>query len=377
MDQKPKNPLFVLEMPWRRVVPGASPVLRGAAKLWRLLSALAVVGFAIIHSDSCQAGLYHPAEPLLGPQIAKQQVQPLPFRLFHGYVIEDLTNIGVPQSKLREKYLERRDELQAKARQGKLAEEDAVNLSAYQIRLRQFQEAIDVLTPLASRDCRNFMVFANLATAEQLTPGQLERAFNHLEQVQVVWPRQQSGLSPEQLEWFRQVEKFHLRLLRLRAREGTSRPESVDALFGKDGNPVRFVGESGQFEPGQLAAAEKEKLPKDAVAILQQLLVWLPDDTRLYWQLGELYNANGDLESAYKVFDDCIWKYRFETPELKAHRQLVSEALQSQSPAEMNGAESWLPETRKIILWGGVFGLIVAALGYLQLREFRRRRRLG
>jgi tetratricopeptide (TPR) repeat protein len=341
-----------------------------------LLSGLAVVAFAIIHFETCRAGLYHPAEPLLGPQVTKQGVQPLPFRLFHGDAIEDLTNIGVPQSKLREKYLERRDELQAKARRGRLSEQDAVNLSAYLIRLRQYQEAIDVLTPLATRDCRNYMVFANLATAEQLT-GQLPRAFAHLQQAMDIWPRRWPGLNPEQLDWFAQVEKYHLRLLRLRAREGKSQAESVDALFGKDGNPVRFVGESGQFEPSQLAAAEKEKLPTDAVAILQQLLVWLPDDTRLYWQLGELYNANGDLESAYKVFDDCIWKYRFETPELKAHRQMLAEALESQSPVQATGAQSWLPETRKIILWGGVFGLIVAALAYLQIREFRRRRKLG
>jgi tetratricopeptide (TPR) repeat protein len=252
-----------------------------------------------------------------------------------------------------------------------LAEEDGVNLSAYLIRLRQYQEAIDVLTPLATPNCRNFMIFANLATAEQLAGGQLQRAFNHLQQAQDYWPRQWPGLSPEQLNWYGRVEEFHLRLLRSRAREGTSRSVSLDALFG----PVRYVGESGQFEPGRLAAAEQAKLPKDAMAILQQLLVWLPDDTRLYWQLGELLNASGDLESAYKVFDDCIWKYRFDPPDLKAHRQTVLEALQSQKPAQPSEAGSWLPETRKIILWGSVFGLIVAALTYLQIREFRRRRK--
>jgi tetratricopeptide (TPR) repeat protein len=329
----------------------------------------------MIHSGSCQAGLYHPAEPPLGPEVNKEGIQALPFRLFHRDVIEDLTNLGVPQSKLREEYLKRTAELQAKARQARFSEADAVNLSAYLIRLRQYQEAIYVLTPLATRDCRNFMIFANLATAEQLASGQLARAIDHLQQAQDVWPQQWPGLSLEQLDWYRRVEKYHLRLLRLRAREGSSRPASLDSLFEKDGAPVRFVGDSGQFEPGRLAVSEQAKLPKDAMAIVQQLLVWLPDDTRLYWQLGELLNASGDLESAYKVFDDCIWKYRFDPADLKAHRQLVSEALQSQKPVEPEETRSWLPETRKIMLWGGVFGLVIAALTYLQIREFRRRRK--
>jgi tetratricopeptide (TPR) repeat protein len=291
-------------------------------------------------------------------------------------VVEDLTNLGVPQSKLRQKYLDRSNELQAKARRGPLTEEEAVNLSAYLIRLRQYQQAIDVLTPLASRrDCRNFMVFANLATAEHLS-GQLGRAIDHLQQAQDFWPQQWPGFSSEQLKWFVRVERFHLRLLRLRAREGTSRPESLDALFEKEGSPIQYVGDSGQFEPGRLASAEQAKLPQDAMAVLQQLLVWLPDDIRLYWQLGELLNASGDLESAYQVFDDCIWKYRFDPPELRAHRQLVSEAIESQkqTESETNQTKSAWPEMWQLVLWGSVFGLIIAALGYLQIREFRRRR---
>src|SRR5262249_9699783 len=69
----------------------------------------------------------------------------------------------------------------------------------------------------------------------------------------------------------------------------------------------RFVGESGAFEVGTLAVAEKAKLPPDALDIVQQLLVWLPDDLRLYWLLGELYNARGgtaNIEAAQLIFTD-------------------------------------------------------------------------
>src|SRR5205823_3935266 len=91
--------------------------------------------------------------------------------------------------------------------------------------------------------------------------------------------------------WFKQAERYQLTLLRLRMREGFGRraggrpvpATDVDALFG-----VRFIGPSGEYEAGKIADAERSKLPADAVAIVQQLLLWFPDDTRLLWLLGEL-----------------------------------------------------------------------------------------
>ena len=58
-----------------------------------------------------------------------------------------------------------------------------------------------------------------------------------------------------------------MKLLKLRQRErGKADFENVDALFDdrKDPpNPIRFVADSGQFEPGKIASAEKDKLPRD------------------------------------------------------------------------------------------------------------------
>jgi hypothetical protein len=101
------------------------------------------------------------------------------------------------------------------------------------------------------------------------------------------------------------------------------------------------VGDSGRYEAGKIAASERAKLPPDAVAIVQQLLIWLPDDTLLYWQYGELLNANGDVTSAAQVFDDCAWRRRLDSAELKQHRQIVTEAAQAKSQeSDLSSEES-------------------------------------
>ncbi len=342
--------------------------------------------------EAVQAGLYLPARPAQTPEITPRGVKPIPFSLFRPNVLEDLLKIGSPQSPesaVRKDFLVARDKLQSKARAGGLTEEDKVNLSGYLIRLRQYQEAVDLLTPVATRESRNFMAFANLATAEQQA-GQLERAVSHLEQSQDVWPQEWPGLSQEQLRWFRQAEKYHLLLVRHRwaqARRSAQSQPSLDPLFVKDGQPVRYVGDSGRYEAGKIAASERAKLPPDAMAIIQQLLIWLPDDTLLYWQYGELLNADGDVTSAAQVYDDCRGRRRLDAAELTQHRQIVTEAAQTRSqesdlsseesdktPASGSGS-SWLPDRNKLWAAGTIFALIFVVLIYFQVREIRRRRR--
>jgi tetratricopeptide (TPR) repeat protein len=354
----------------------------------KLYLVLAVVTAWLFPRSNLQAGLYHRALPAPHPEISSQGVKPLPAALFRRDVLEDILKVSMPQtSEVRSKVMKNRDELLAKARSGRLTEEDQVNLSGFLIRLGQYQDAIDLLTPVATRECRNFMIFANLATAEQHA-GQLERAVSHLQQAQDVWPQELPGLSREQLNWFRQVEKYHLLLVRHRwaqARQSAQSQPRLDPLFVKDSQPVRYVGDSGQYEAGKIAAAERAKLPPDALAILQQLLIWLPDDTLLYWQYGELLNANGDVISAAQVFDDCRGRRRFDADELKEHRQIVAEAAQAKSQESMlsseetdqgsSGGASWLPDRNKLWAAGTIFALIVVVLIYFQIREIRRRRR--
>jgi hypothetical protein len=144
----------------------------------------------------------------------------------------------------------------------------------------------------------------------------------------------------------------------------------VDELF-----PVKFVGPGGQFEPGTIADAERAKLPADATAVVQQLLLWTPADTRLYWLLGELYNAKGDLAAADSIFEQCVWSRRYDNPALREHRRLVKEALAAQAPPPSPPAEDWKPTSRQLVLVGGVSGAVLLTLAYFQLRQLFRRRR--
>jgi len=142
---------------------------------------------------------------------------------------------------------------------------------------------------------------------------------------------------------------------------------NVDELF-----PVKFIGPSGQYEAGKFAEAEKSKLPADAVAVVQQLLLWAPEDTRLYWLLGELYNARGDLTSADAIFEECVWSRRYNAEPLREHRLIVKEAIKAQAPPPPPPPEDWKPSTAKLVIVGVVAGLALLALAYYQARELFR-----
>jgi tetratricopeptide (TPR) repeat protein len=357
--------------------------MRSRDRIWIVLAAICGL------HGSVRAGVYNFAEKAFGPLQAEAPGAPLPFPQFKGE-LSDLVNLGFPlNTPLQKRYQEKRAELETKVRRGDATTDDRINLSAYAIYLRDPQAAIAALLPVTAQDRANFAPNANLMTAYQLS-GQLDRAFAMLESLRETRPNIK-GLNAQQIDWLVRAEKLHHKLITERYKESLRQtsgrpmaPENVDDLFG-----VRFVGESGQFEPSQLAASEKAKLPLDAIALIQQLLVWLPDDTRLYWQLGELYNAQGDLRRAAAVFDECRRESgrRLDAALLREHRQLVQEALAKAPPPDdaadglMDGLAgspgddpSWAPDTLQLAIVGGLAAVLVLGLGYLQYREFRRRR---
>jgi tetratricopeptide (TPR) repeat protein len=359
------------------------------------------LGLWLLNCSRLGAGLYNTAEPAKGPRpslAANSSVEALGFTQFRD-LLTDLSKIGneLQESAGRKHYLAQRDEMLAKYRNRTLTTQEKVNLSEYLIRLREYEKAVELLTPLAAQERRNFMVYANLATAHQLA-GRLDPASSYLEHVKTIWPKEWPGLTSEQLTWYQRAEKYHLRLLRLRYRESlraaasrSKAPETLDELFADDKGAVRFVGDSGAYEAGKMAAKERAKLPEDALAVVQQLLVWIPgpapgmEDPRLFWLLGELYNAAGDVEAASEIFQSLVWSYRYDAPELREHRKILQAAMPE--PVVIGAAEtplpaprpSWLPELRqnlyKIVLVGVVVALVVVGLVYLQIRELRRRRK--
>jgi hypothetical protein len=328
-----------------------------------------------------RAGVYTTAEKPAGPQVGTDGVKPVPFSSFQNDLSDavDLRTALKPDA--RKRSLAKKAELEAKVKADTATLQDKINLSAYLIGLGEYTEAIALLQPITADRSQppNFMVFANLGTAFQIT-GELQRADDCLVEVRDLLKTAQpgDGLTKEQLDWYREVEKYQLLLVRKRRKEaaqaqgGASRKvETVDDLFG-----VRFVGPSGQYEAGKLADEEKAKLPKNAQAIVQQLLLWVPNgiqtDSRLYWLYGELLNARGDFKDAWKVLDTCSDALSFHPAALREHHQVLAAALPP--PPAPPPPPSVLPPMQQMVLVGAGVGVVLLLLGYLQFREMRRRK---
>jgi hypothetical protein len=299
----------------------------------------------LLATGHAQAGLYNTAEPRPNPLgLTFQQ-----FRL----QMSDLRSIPNDQrpSPARNHVLKQVADLEAKERAGRLTVEDRVNLAAYDVRLLKAEEAVRALAPAEAREPDNFLVLANLATATYLVgtmtanpaekQANLQQAVLYQRRALKAWPAVWVGFTLEQLRFYRRAERYYLRLLEHRWEEARSQndpaaaergglrsqggaaPGGLDPLFPG----VRFVGPSGQYQAGAVAPEVDDALPVECIAIITQLCLWLPFDDRLYWQLGELMNAKGNMEDAYTVLDELEYARGVHNSELHRHRQVLLEAL--------------------------------------------------
>jgi tetratricopeptide (TPR) repeat protein len=256
-------------------------------------------------APAVRAGLYYSAE--------KYATLPAQWR---GFLLDQrmLRNIavapgpGADTSPMRRTYLDEVHKLRQRAEEEKLSADDSADLGALLIRLGETTQALEVLRAAHKEHPTHFQLAANLGTAWQLL-GELERALDCL--------RQAVELAPGKDLPF---EEAHLRLVQLRLRQRQKQGE-LDDLFG-----VRYVGPGGSYEAGKLAEAERKKLPTRAVAVVQQLALWLPADGPLLWQLAELASAHGDLRSGAAMLDGCVIQFGMQHPVLREHRRLLREA---------------------------------------------------
>src|SRR5262245_52422171 len=253
-------------------------------------------------TGAARAGLYYSGEP----------IDELPSQ-WRGFLLDQraLRNIalkpgpGVQVSPLRTRYEEAAAKLEKASRERKLSADELADLGALYVRLGEPARALELLRAAQREHPNHFRIVSNLGTAWQLQ-GDLEQAATCL----------QEGvrLAPGKLQ---KAEEYQLKLVRLRQRQPRDSQE-LDDLFG-----VRFVGESGKFEPGKLAADQRKQLASDAAAIVQQLALWLPADGRLLWLLGELANAHGDVRTAGSILEGCVTEFGMRQPELRQRRQIA------------------------------------------------------
>jgi len=240
----------------------------------RLFVALSLMFAA---SGSARAGLYYSGESFAE----------LPSR-WSGFLVDHRTlrAAGIekpkdaPQSPLRETYLAAVKKLKDRA----TSADELADLGALHLRLGQTDRGLEVLRNAARKHPEHLRIAANLGTAWQMS-GDLEQAAAALEEA--------VRLAPAKLKPF---EESHLKLVRLRAKEGKGKAEAVDDLFG--GKP-----------------------PANAAAIVQFLALALPADGRLLWQLGEIAYSHGDVPTAAAILDGCVTEFAMGAKDLREHRQ--------------------------------------------------------
>jgi tetratricopeptide (TPR) repeat protein len=277
-------------------------------KSLRLAAALLLLGV----TADVRAGLYYSGET----------IDALPSQ-WRGFLLDQraLRNIALkpsataPASPLRVRYEEAAAKLEKAARARPLPADELADLGALHVRLGDINRAVEVLRAAQREHPHHFRIVSNLGTAWQLQ-GDLEQAAGCLQEA--------VRLAPGKLQ---KAEEYQLKLVRLRQKQPRDAQE-LDDLFG-----VRFVGESGKFEPGKLAAAERKKLPADAAAIVQQLALWLPADGRLLWLLGELAGAHGDVRTCAAILEGCVTEFGMRHPELRQRRQAARAAAEELAKA--------------------------------------------
>jgi hypothetical protein len=260
-------------------------------------------------------GLAWPTSASAGLHYSGESWAELPAR-WRGFLLDQrlLRNVAVrpsasnPASPTRVRYQKEAARLARLAGAGKLSADQSADLGALYLRLGEVNKALAVLRPAQRAHPVHFRLAANLGTAWQLY-GDLFQASACLQQAVRLAPGKH-----------RKAEKLHLELLRqrIRAKKDT---QKLDALFR-----VRYVGPGGKYEPGRLASAQRKALPANAVALAQQLALWLPADGRLLWQLAELAGAHGDVTTAAAMLDGCVTEFGLRAPDLQAHRKAMRAA---------------------------------------------------
>ena len=193
----------------------------------------------------------------------------------------------------------------------KLSPIETTAFAADLLRAGRVDEALNRIKPVVDRS-PSYFAYTTLAHVYSARGDWREAVENQLDAIDVKAPVGLKGLTKEQCDWIAKLDRdYVLPYYKLRLRESTAKPkqnpieEDVYPLFpaperGKPQDSIRFVNDGGEYQPGVLAATERAKLPPDAIAVVQQLMLWFPSDTRIFWLLAELYAADGQFRPRAK-----------------------------------------------------------------------------
>jgi len=157
--------------------------------------------------------------------------------------------------------------------------------AADQMRARLYDEARTTLAPLARERVPDYRIVANFAHLFAIRGEWAEAANWHEIQMELTPPGDLAGTTAEQRKWLAKLERTYYRdWLRIHRREAEAKtPAAEEELFPLFAEPSR-----------------------DAIAIVQQLLLWHPDDNRLFWLLAELYAKDGRFREAERLYDSLV-----------------------------------------------------------------------
>ncbi|QEL20215.1 DUF3299 domain-containing protein [Limnoglobus roseus] len=172
-------------------------------------------------------------------------------------------------------------ELESAAASRMLTADETADRGALLVRFGKAEKAVEVLRPAVRDNPKHFRLAANLGTAWQLA-GDLAQAEAALTEAVMLAPPATKA-----------AEEAHLKLVRLRRKEGKNPADAPDVIFAKDAN----------------------------AAVVQQLALWLPGDGRLLWQLAEIAHAAGDVRTAASILDGCVTEFGMKSESLRKKRQ--------------------------------------------------------
>ncbi len=219
-----------------------------------------------------------------GLHYSGETTNPLPAK-WRGFLTDQrsLRLLASPKavSPLYDSYAAALARLDSLAASRKLTADETADLGALLVRFGKAAKAVELLRPAVRDHPKHFRLAANLGTAWQMA--------DDLAQAEAALEEAVSLASPAA----KAAEEAHLKLVRLRRKEGKSPADAPDALFAK--------------------AAD--------AAVVQQLALWLPADGRLLWQLAEIAHTAGDVRTAASILDGCVTEFGMKSETLRAKRQ--------------------------------------------------------